>query len=140
QYRYLLIAPIQNATFEPQVVAIYGNSAQVMRLVQARTYSTGKALTSTASGGADCAEIAVRTILADECQFILPCGGDRVFGLTQDHEMAFTIPASKVEITVQGLEAGHKSGVQRYPIPAYLRFQPQMPPSYQKLMEFLAKE
>lgn len=140
RYSYLLMAPIHTATFEPHVVVIYGNSAQVMRLVQGRLYTTGGALVSSVSGIADCADIITRTMLSDECQIVLPCGGDRVFGLTQDDEMAFTLPPSKMELTVQGLEAGHKAGVQRYPIPVYLRFQAQMPAPYQRLMQFLKEE
>ncbi len=140
KYKYLLLSPLHLATFDPDMVVIYGSSAQVMRLVQGRVYGTGESLTSSASGGIDCADIIVRTVSTGECQFILPCGGDRVFGLTQDDEMAFTLPPGKVETLLQGLESGHKSGVQRYPIPVYLRFQPQMPPAYQKLMEFLKQE
>ncbi|MBI4294932.1 MAG: DUF169 domain-containing protein [Chloroflexi bacterium] len=140
KYQYLLLAPLHTATFDPHLVAIYGNSAQVMRLVQGRVYDTGKALTSSTLGSADCADMIVRTVLSDECQVVLPCGGDRVFGLTQDDEMAFALPPSKMETVVHGLEAGHKSGLQRYPILAYLWFQPQMPPAYQKLMKFLSQE
>lgn len=140
KYEYLLLSPLHSAGFEPDLVVIYGNSAQVMRLVQGLVYGTGQTLTSSTSGGIDCADIIVRTVRTGECQFILPCGGDRVFGLTQDDEVAFTLPPSKVETLLQGLEAGHKSGVQRYPIPVYLRFQAQMPIAYQKLMEFLKQE
>lgn len=51
--------------------------------------------------------------------------------------MAFTMPWGKVEMTLKGLEAGHKSGLQRYPIPSFFRFQPQMSPSYMQLKEYL---
>lgn len=137
QYRYLIMAPLERADFEPQLILIYGNSAQVMRLVQGRLYLTGGSLTSSAAGGYDCADIIPGTLLSDECQVVLPCNGDRIFGLTQDDEMAFTLPWSKVETTIKGLEAGHKSGLQRYPIPFYFRFNPQLPPSYVELREYL---
>lgn len=137
KYDYVLISPLHSADFEPNFILIYGNSAQVMRLVQGRLYFEGGALVCQTAGSFDCADIIPGTILNDECQVILPCGGDRVFGLTQDDEMAFTIPSSKIEITLKGLEAGHKSGLQRYPIPSFLRFQPQFPPSYVQLYEYL---
>jgi uncharacterized protein (DUF169 family) len=137
KYSHLIISPLHMANFEPHLILLYGNSAQILRLVQGRLFSTGGALTSQISGGFDCSDIIPGTMLSDECQVILPCNGDRIFGSAQDQEMAFTIPWSKVEMTLQGLEAGHKSGLQRYPIPSYLRFQPQFPPSYVQLFDYL---
>lgn len=138
-FSHVLMAPLHSASFDPDVVVVYGNSAQVMRLVQGRLHGQGGALTSSASGGMDCADIVAQTILSDECQFVLPCNGDRIFGMTQDDEMAFAMPASKVVPTLEGLEASHRSGAQRYPIPSFLRFAPQLPDSYNKLLEFLKK-
>ncbi len=88
----------------------------------------------------DCADIIAQTVLTDECQWVLPCNGDRIFGLTQDHEMAFTMPMSKAETTLRGLEISHRSGAQRYPIPSYLRSEVQLPPTYYQLMELLKGE
>lgn len=139
RYNYVIISPLHSADFEPHLILVYGNSAQIMRLVQGRLFFEGGALLFQTTGSFDCSDIIPGTILSDECQVILPCGGDRVFGLTQDDEMAFTMPLSKVEITLKGLEAGHKSGLQRYPIPFNFRFQPQFPPNYVQLYEYLAK-
>jgi uncharacterized protein (DUF169 family) len=33
----------------------------------------------------------------DECRYVVPGNGDRVFGMTQDYEMAFMIPSSKTD-------------------------------------------
>jgi uncharacterized protein (DUF169 family) len=136
KYEILLMAAIARAAFAPDLVVMYGDSAQVMRMVQACTFESGGQLTSTASGGADCSEIITQTMQTDQCQFILPCNGDRVLGMTQDHEMAFTMPASKIDTTIRGLKLSHEMG-QRYPIPAFLRFQAQFPEGYTKLMKHL---
>ncbi|MBI2846382.1 MAG: DUF169 domain-containing protein [Chloroflexi bacterium] len=137
KYSHVLISPLHAVTFEPHVVVIYGDSAQVMRLVQGAVYERGGYLTSSAAGGRDCADIISQTMLSGECQFVLPCNGDRIFGMAQDHEMAFSMPWSRVESTIRGLKAGHESGLQRYPIPSYLRFEAALPPSYYKLMDYL---
>lgn len=136
QYRILLMAPITRAAFQPDLVVMYGDSAQVMRMVQACTFEDGGQLTSTASGGADCSEIITQTMQTDQCQFVLPCNGDRVFGMTQDHEMAFAMPASKIDTTIRGLKHTHDMG-QRYPIPTFVRFQAQFPEGYNNLMKHL---
>ncbi len=138
-YEGILLAPLYAGEFEPELTIVYGNSAQVMRLVQAAVYLSGGNIHSQASGGLDCSDLIVQTHQSDECHFILPCNGDRVFGMAQDHEMAFTVPRSKSEEVIKGLEATHKSG-QRYPIPTFMRFHPDMPPAYKEMMSYLHQE
>jgi len=48
--------------------------------------------------------------------------------------MAFTLPWSRIGELLEGLEGTDKGGV-RYPIPNYLRYQPEFPPTYQKLQK-----
>jgi len=135
----VLAAPLARATFEPEIVVVYGNSAQVMVMVAAALYRTGGSITSEFSARADCAEIINRTRQTGEPQVILPCYGDRVFGQTQDHEMAFTLPGSRLEAFVAGLEGASKGGV-RYPVPHFLRYQAHYPDKYNQVMgEFEAR-
>lgn len=128
----VVVAPLARCSFEPQTLLIYGNSAQVMRAVTGALYKTGGALTSTTTGRADCADIVVRTAQERRPQFILPCLGDRIFGQVQDGEMAFTTSWELVPDLLEGLEGTHRGGV-RYPIPNYLRYTPEFPPTYQEL-------
>ena len=130
----VLVAPLSRCPFTPETVLVYGNSAQVMRLAAAALWKTGGALTSTTSARADCADIVIRTSRSQKPQVILPCYGDRVFGQTQDHEMAFTLPWSLVGDLAEGLEGTHKGGV-RYPIPHFLRYEAEFPERYRKLQE-----
>ena len=52
--------------------------------------------------------------------------------------MAFTIPATRIDEVLEGLEGTYRGGV-RYPIPVFLRYTPAFPPAYQKLAEFFPK-
>ncbi|MEH7391784.1 DUF169 domain-containing protein [Bacillus sp. JJ1474] len=130
----VLMAPLTRAAFEPDVIVVYGNSAQVMRMVAGALYHTGGEITSTFTVRADCADIVIKTIKSNKPQVILPCYGDRVFGQTHDHEMAFTIPYSSVENFIDGLKQTHKGGV-RYPVPTYLQYEEKYPETYEKLNE-----
>ena len=130
KYSHLVIAPIEMADFEPDIISLHGTPAQVMRLAQAARPSAGHDVSAIASGLADCGDLVARTTLTDECQCILPSGGDRVYGSTQDHEMIFTMPRSKVDAVMQGLEDTHKGGF-RYPILTDLRYQPALAPFLQ---------
>ncbi len=134
QYEYVLAAPLQRADFEPDVVVVYGNSAQVMRLVVAALYKQGGRIHSSFAGRIDCADEVIETMQKNDYQVVLPCNGDRIFAQTQDDEMAFTIPASKIDELVEGLEQTHKNGI-RYPIPNWLRYTGQFPEKYTKMEE-----
>ena len=116
---------------------MYANSAQVMRLVHASLYKRGGRVTSTSGGRLDCAEIVIQTLSTNEPKVILPCNGDRVFGMAQDNEMAFAFPWAFAREIVEGLEGTHKSGT-RYPITVAMRDTVTMPKSYQELMKMLA--
>jgi uncharacterized protein (DUF169 family) len=99
---------------------------------------TGKTgLDATLSAGAGCTTYITRTIEKDECQFTLLSLGERLIPHTQDYECAFSIPMSKIEKTIQGLEIGYKIGVFRYPIPTFLRYNSPHPPGYDKMLSHL---
>jgi uncharacterized protein (DUF169 family) len=134
EHQYVLTAPLSRAGFEPHLYLIYGNSAQVMRLLTAWLWRDGGYIQSRFSGRLDCADICIETIQTDQPQVVLPCYGDRVFGQTQDHEMAFTIPAGQEQRVIEGLDGTHKGGI-RYPIPTYLRAEPRFPDHYYRLFE-----
>ncbi len=127
------LGPLERSTFEPETVVVYGNSAQVLRLVNAALYEKGGSFRTEFTGRGDCADIVIRTRQTKEPQLILPCYGDRIFGLAADDEMAFTFPFGMADAMVAGLEGTSRGGI-RYPIPTFaLRAQPAFPPSYVEL-------
>ncbi len=132
QYKHLVVAPAARVDFVPDALVIYGNSAQVMRLLTGALWKRGGALTSSFTGRIDCSDEIIRTMLSGDYQVILPCYGDRVFGQTEDWEMAFSLPGAKMDELVAGLEGTHKGGI-RYPIPSFLRYTPQYPAHYYEL-------
>lgn len=134
KYRYILCAPISRAGFSPDFYLIYGNTAQVMRLVTAYLWKQGGYISSRFSGRLDCADIGIETIITKKPQVILPCYGDRVFGQTQDFEMAFTFPAGKENDIIEGFKGTHKGGI-RYPTPSFLKYKPEFPKHYYRLFE-----
>ena len=138
-YGTLLLAPIHRARFEPDSIVIYGNSAQVMRLVQGAVFKEGGSLSSASAGGQGCAQYLSYPLISKECRYILPGNGDRIFGLAGDDQMVFVMPKEKINQTLEGLESSHQGG-QRYPIPTYLLYEAKMPPSYRELTEKLLQK
>lgn len=130
----ILIGPLAKANFNPEIIVVYANSAQVMRLVAGAVYKKGGYLPSRVAPRADCADIIVGTLRENHAQVILPCYGDRVFGMTQDHEMCFAIPYNQFGDLLKGLAGTEKGGI-RYPIPVHLRTEADFPPKYKQLAE-----
>jgi uncharacterized protein (DUF169 family) len=137
EYKHLLVGPASRVDFQPDALVIYGNAAQVMRLLTGALWKRGGALTSSFTGRIDCSDEVIKAMVTDDYQVILPCYGDRVFGHTEDHEMAFSLPGSKMQELVEGLEGTHRGGI-RYPIPSFLRYTPQYPEHYYELEQIWA--
>ncbi|HBY93390.1 MAG: DUF169 domain-containing protein [Ardenticatenaceae bacterium] len=133
-FESILSAPLHRTTFEPDVVVVYGNAAQVMRLVTAALWREGGRITSSFSGRIDCSDEIIVPLRSQKPEVILPCYGDRIFAQTQDHEMAFSFPWEWAERLVEGLAGTHRGGV-RYPIPSFLRYSAQFPAHYEKMNE-----
>jgi uncharacterized protein (DUF169 family) len=134
EYEYILVAPLHRTAFEPEVIVIYANPAQVVRLLTAALWKSGGRLTSSFGGRIDCAEEIIVPLRSGKCEIILPCFGDRIFAQTQDNEMAFSIPIGRVAEIIEGLAGTHKGGV-RYPIPSFLRYTGEFPAQYAKAAE-----
>jgi len=137
KYQAVLISPIKAAAFEPDVIVFYGSAAQVMRMIQAAVFYSGKALTSTATGSGGCLVPIVAAMLEGECKYAVPGNGDRRLGLVADGELSFGMPRERFEEVMQGLKLSSE-GKQTYPIsPGYLKMEYQFPPSYEALRKAL---
>jgi uncharacterized protein (DUF169 family) len=138
QYSHILVAPIDRAAFEPDLLMLYGNPAQIMRFIHGALYNEGGSVQSSAMGRLGCATI-ITVMKTNECRYVVPGNGDRIFGMTQDWEMAFMMPASKVDTVIDGMAKTHKAGI-RYPITSFFNFEAGFPPSYQELVKIWKAE
>ena len=126
----LVYSPLSKLTIEPEVVLIYGNPAQIMRLIRGYVNFTGLPITSNFLGGLSCAESLIACLKNHQAQVVVPGMGERVFAMTNDHEMAFYVPADQVDDLISGIKNEHEIGTARYPIPFYQFFTPQFPKGY----------
>ena len=140
KYKYVVVAPIHRTDLEPHLVIIYGFPVQISLLAQSAVLRTGKALNSDHGLGTFCSPMFAATLVDNECQVSIPCGGDRLWGSSQDYEVGFSVPQSKLDEIIEGLEILYKTGTYRYPTITNLWFQAQNPESYKKAMEYLKQE
>jgi len=126
QCEAVVYSPLEWTKVEPDVILIYVNPAQLMRCLHGSTQPTGKPITSSFSGrAASCSEGVLGAFLDQSPKVIVPGNGDRVWATAQDHEMAYALPASHLKDLVGGLARTHERGI-RYPIPSFLRYQPEV--------------
>ncbi len=129
----IVLAPLAKATFTPDVVLVYGMPGQIVRLVQAANYHRGGAVESRFGGRFACSAELVVPHLQQKCNVVLPGGGEKVFAMTENSEMAFALPGGFMDEIAEGLAATHQSGIQRFPFPvAGVRLEPEFPPSYEE--------
>ena len=130
EYEGLLLAPLQKGLFDPDTVAIYGNPAQIMRIIQAWTFHKGERVPGNFGGKVECSEYLIAPLKNNGPVVAIPGMGDRIFSTTQDDEMVFALPGNALDPLVEGLtEAGKKIG-SRYPVTFYQNFQPEFPKPY----------
>jgi len=133
----IVVMPLEKCTFTPDVVLCYGNAAQIVRMVQGSLYNEGGYVESRFAGRGACGGEFMVPFLTNKCNVIIPGGGERVFAMAADDELAFAIPGSKIESVTEGIIATHKGGVARIPTPmANLSAKPAFPPYYHKLEEY----
>jgi len=130
------ISPLDKAEFQPDLVLIYGNAAQVARMAQGANYCTGKGVDSKTFGRMACSSYLARTYLEQECSLVVPSGGERVFANTMDDELIFSIPSKYFKDVAAGIEAVHKEGLSRFPTYFYgMSMMPKFPAKYLSLLD-----
>lgn len=130
EYIGALAFPLERDEVVPDFAVVYGNPAQILRLIHAVLHERGGAFETKILGRAACSEY-LEAFIEKKPRFVVPCYGDRLFGLTQDEEVAFAFPWEMAEEIARNLEATHKRGI-RYPIPVTaLRVRLILPESYE---------
>lgn len=128
----LYLAPLERLSSEPDVVLVYGNPAQLMRLIQGAAFGLGERAQGDFGGKIECSSYLIGPHKSGQVRVVIPGAGDRIFSMTQDDELVVSFPARFLENILKGLaEAGKKIGA-RYPVTFYQNFQPEFPKPYQE--------
>jgi uncharacterized protein (DUF169 family) len=137
-FEKILLAPLSKANFVPDVVLVYGNPGQIVRLVQGANYVNGGYVGAKATGRAACISEIATTFKSQDCNLTIPGAGEKVFALTSDDEIIFSAPYNKLADVIEGVVTTHKSGIGRFPWPiAGIKAAPTMPGEY-KFLQVMA--
>ncbi|MBY9018022.1 MAG: DUF169 domain-containing protein [Candidatus Lokiarchaeota archaeon] len=134
KFNAIVAGALNRIDFEPDLIMIWGNSAQIMRIIQGYLWNKGGKITMSTFCDGVCAETISNAIITGELQVAFPCLGDRRFGMALDTDLIASIPFKIVNEIIEGMEKTHKAGT-RYPIP----FQLSTPEFFIKLKRQLKK-
>jgi len=134
QYVGVVAAPLSKVTFEPDLVVIYCNSIELLRLLLATAFKDGKDVISQLSGHAACVYTVVPALKSGKCYVAVPCRGDRNWAGAQDDEMIFTIPRALLDDLVLGLG---KAGTGHVPTTPAMLPEYKLSPSYAKMARMM---
>lgn len=115
KYEAVALAPLVYNPFDPDIVLIYANPAQMMLLINALQFEDYDVMQFFCVGESSCSDVIARCYLDGKPSLSIPCYGERRYGHAQDDEMAMAIPAAMMDKALRGLEALYNRGI-RYPI------------------------
>jgi uncharacterized protein (DUF169 family) len=105
KYIGIVSAPLKTASFEPDLVLIYSNTAQLRTILLAVKYKEGALVTSEFDPIDSCVFSTVPVLLTGEYRITIPDPGEYERAMTGEDQVIFSVPGGKVETLVQGL--GH---------------------------------
>ncbi len=115
KYEAVAIGPLADEPFDPDIVLIYANPAQIMLLINSLQFEDYEVMQFFCVGESSCSDAIARCYLTGEPSLTIPCYGERRYGHVQDEDMVMAIPAGMMDKALNGMEALHGRGV-RYPV------------------------
>jgi len=76
----------------------------------------------------------IEPVISKKAMYIVPGRGERQIGMAADDEMAFTLPAAKLQNLLTGLKETDEKGT-RYPIQPFLFFEPRFNKAVSQLIK-----
>jgi dephospho-CoA kinase len=115
EYEAVALAPLVYNPFEPDLVLLYANPAQMMLLINSLQVEDYEVLNFYCVGESSCSDAIARCYLTGKPSLTIPCFGERRYGHAQDDELVMAVPARMMDKALRGMEMLYRRGV-RYPI------------------------
>ena len=103
KYIGIVSAPLKTANFEPDLVLVYSNTAQLRNMIQVVKDKEKTLVTSQFDPIDSCVYSIVPVILNGQYRITLPDPGECKRAMAGEDEIIFSIPRNKIELIVTGL-------------------------------------
>ena len=111
----LVLAPLADGKFDPDVILIYGNPAQMMLLMNGLQFKDYERFQFFFIGEGACADGLAQCYTSGKPALAIPCMGERAFGTVTEDELVLALPPGMMAKAVEGLQALKERGI-GYPI------------------------
>jgi len=111
----VVLAPLAAGKFDPDVILIYGNPAQMMLLMNGLQFKDYERFQFFFIGEGACADGLAQCYTTGKPALAIPCLGERAFGAVTEDEMVMALPPGMMAKAVEGLKALKSRGIS-YPI------------------------
>jgi uncharacterized protein (DUF169 family) len=111
----VVLAPLTKQKFEPEVLLMYGNPAQIMMVLCGLQKVKYERFSFSFIGEGACSDSLAQCYITGKPAVSIPCYGERSMGGVSDDEMAIALPPGELERTISGLKELAKIGF-GYPI------------------------
>ena len=115
RYEAVALAPLVYNPFEPDMVLIYANPAQMMLLINALQFEDYEVMQFFCVGESSCSDAIARCYHTGKPALTIPCYGERRYGHAQDEDLVMALPTGYMAKALRGLETLYRRGI-RYPI------------------------
>ena len=115
KYEAVIMAPLVYNPFDPDLLLIYANPAQMMLLINSLQFEDYEVMQFFCVGESSCSDAIARCYLTGKPSLTIPCYGERRYGHAQDDELVMALPAGMIDKALKGMEALYRRGI-RYPI------------------------
>ena len=128
KYIGIISAPLKMTTFEPDLVMIYSDTAQLRSLLLAVKFKEGILVTSQFDPLRSCVFAVIPVIQNGEFRITLPDTGEQYRTMSGEDEIIFSFPKDKLEEVVLGLR--HFEGMSRDNVHRYSHLDYDMRPDF----------
>lgn len=111
----VVVGPLAKENFEPEVVLVYGNPAQIMMLLCGLQKIRYERFPFYFIGEGACVDSLGQCYLTGKPAVALPCYGERSMGQVKDDEIVVALPPTDLARALEGLAILNKIGF-KYPI------------------------
>ncbi len=101
----VVLAPLAAGKFDPDVILIYANPAQLMFLMNGLQFKDYERFQFFFIGEGSCADGLAQCYTTGKPALAIPCLGEREFGTVTEDEMVMALPPTMMAKAVEGLQA-----------------------------------
>jgi len=111
----IVVGPLSRGNFDPDVVLVYGNPAQIMMLMCGVQKIKYERFEFNFIGEGACVDSLGQCYTTGKPALAIPCYGERAMGQVRDDEIAIALPPAYMDRAIEGLAVLRTIGF-KYPI------------------------